>query len=149
MAFIEGLSYAIAPIMAFVVLFGSVGLRMNIGYFSMLLWIQLWMPILAVINLFINMSAAGKMAALASANHNLPSMMGIYQLDMELQQWLSMGGMLAASTPALTLMLIYRGAVTAAHFLGRMDGSDYVNERIAIPDVTSPAPVLNAQAQHQ
>ena len=149
MAFIEGLSYAIAPIMAFVVLFGSVGLRMNIGYFSMLLWIQLWMPILAVINLFINMSAAGKMTALASANYNLPSMMGIYQLDMELQQWLSIGGMLAASTPAITLMLIYRGAVTATHFLGRMDGGDYVNEKIATPDVISPAPLLNAQPQHQ
>jgi len=149
MAFIEGLSYAIAPIMAFVVLFGSVGLRMNIGYFSMLLWIQLWMPILAVINLFINMSAAGKMAALTSANYNLPSMMGIYQLDMELQQWLSIGGMMAASTPAITLMLIYRGAVTATHFLGWMDGGDYVNEKIASPDVISPAPVLNAQPLHQ
>jgi conjugal transfer mating pair stabilization protein TraG len=149
MAFIEGLSYAIAPIMAFVVLFGSVGLRMNIGYFSMLLWIQLWMPILAVVNLFINMSAAGKMAALTSANYNLPSMMGIYQLDMELQQWLSIGGMLAASTPAITLMLIYRGAVTATHFLGRMDGGDYVNEKIATPDVVSPGPLLNAQPLHQ
>ena len=145
MAFIEGLSYAIAPIMAFVVLFGSVGLRMNISYFSMLLW----MPILAVINLFINMSAAGKMTALTSANYNLPSMMGIYQMDMELQQWLSIGGMLAASTPAITLMLIYRGAVTATHFLGRMDGGDYVNEKIATPDVISPAPVLNAQPLHQ
>ncbi|MDX8128071.1 conjugal transfer protein TraG N-terminal domain-containing protein [Methylomonas sp. OY6] len=149
MAFIEGLSYAIAPIMAFVVLFGSVGIRMNIGYFSMLLWIQLWMPILAVINLFLQMSAAGKMAALTTANYNLPSMMGIYQLDMELQQWLSIGGMLAASTPAITLMLIYRGAVTATHFLGRMDGGDYANERIATPDVISPAPILNAQPQHQ
>ncbi|WGS83863.1 conjugal transfer protein TraG N-terminal domain-containing protein [Methylomonas sp. UP202] len=149
MAFIEGLSYAIAPIMAFVVMLGNVGIRMNIGYFSMLLWIQLWMPILAVINLFIQMSAAGKMAALTTATYNLPSMMGIYQLDIELQQWLSIGGMLAASTPAITLMLIYRGAVTATHFLGRMDGGDYVNEKIATPDVISPAPVLNAQAQHQ
>lgn len=149
MAFIEGLSYAIAPIMAFVVMLGNVGIRMNIGYFSMLLWIQLWMPILAVINLFIQMSAAGKMAALITATYNLPSMMGIYQLDMELQQWLSIGGMLAASTPAITLMLIYRGAVTATHFLGRMDGGDTISERIATPDVISPAPVLNAQAQHQ
>jgi conjugal transfer mating pair stabilization protein TraG len=148
MAFIEGLSYAIAPIMAFVVMLGNVGIRMNIGYFSMLLWIQLWMPILAVINLFIQMSAAGKMAALTTATYNLPSMMGIYQLDTELQQWLSIGGMLAASTPAITLMLIYRGAVTATHFLGRMDGGDYVNEKIATPGVISPAPVLNAQAQH-
>jgi conjugal transfer mating pair stabilization protein TraG len=149
MAFIEGLSYAIAPIMAFVVMLGNVGIRMNIGYFSMLLWIQLWMPILAVINLFIQMSAAGKMAALTTATYNLPSMMGIYQMDMELQQWLSIGGMLAASTPAITLMLIYRGAVTATHFLGRMDGGDYVNEKIATPDVISSAPVLNAQSQHQ
>jgi conjugal transfer mating pair stabilization protein TraG len=149
MAFIEGLSYAIAPIMGFVVLFGSVGIRMNIGYFSMLLWIQLWMPILAVINLFINMSAAGKMSALTAANYNLPSMMGIYQMDMELQQWLSIGGMLAASTPAISLMLIYRGAVTTTHFLGRMDGGDYANEKIVSPDVVSPAPVLNAQPQHQ
>ena len=149
MAFIEGLSYAIAPIMGFVVLFGSVGIRMNIGYFSMLLWIQLWMPILAVINLFINMSASGKMAALTAANYNLPSMMGIYQMDMELQQWLSIGGMLAASTPAISLMLIYRGAVTTTHFLGRMDGGDYANEKIVSPDVVSPAPVLNAQPQHQ
>jgi len=76
-------------------------------------------------------------------------MMGIYQMDMELQQWLSIGGMLAASTPAITLMLIYRGAVTATHFLGRMDGGDYVNEKIATPDVLSPAPVLNAQPLHQ
>ena len=149
MAFIEGLSYAIAPIMGFVVLFGSVGIRMNIGYFTMLLWIQLWMPILAVINLFINMSASGKMAALTAANYNLPSMMGIYQMDMELQQWLSIGGMLAASTPAISLMLIYRGAVTTTHFLGRMDGGDYANEKITTPDVVSPAPVLNAQPQHQ
>lgn len=149
MAFIEGLSYAIAPIMGFVVLFGSIGIRMNIGYFSMLLWIQLWMPILAVINLFINMSAAGKMAALTQANYNLPSMMGIYQMDMELQQWLSIGGMLAASTPAISLMLIYRGAVTTTHFLGRMDGGDYANEKITTPDVVSPAPVLNAQPKHQ
>jgi conjugal transfer mating pair stabilization protein TraG len=149
MAFIEGLSYSIAPIMAFVVMFGSVGLKMNIGYFSMLLWIQLWMPILAVINLFINMSAAGQMTALMTANYNLPSMMGIYQMDMELQQWISIGGMLAASTPAITLMLIYRGAVTATHFLGRMDGGDYANEKIVSPDVVSSAPVLNAQPQHQ
>jgi conjugal transfer mating pair stabilization protein TraG len=149
MAFIEGLSYSIAPIMAFVVMFGSVGLKMNIGYFSMLLWIQLWMPILAVINLFINMSAAGQMSALNAANYNLPSMMGIYQMDMELQQWLSIGGMLAASTPAISLMLIYRGAVTTTHFLGRMDGGDYANEKIVSPDVVSPAPMLNAQPQHQ
>lgn len=149
MAFIEGLSYALAPIMAFVIMLGALGVRMNVGYFSMLLWIQLWMPILAVVNLFIQMAASSKLAALTGANFSLPSMYGIYKMDQELQNWLAVGGMLAASTPAITLMLIYRGAVTATHFLGRMDGGDHVNERIATPDVIGPAPVLNIQPMHQ
>ncbi|MBP1151353.1 MULTISPECIES: conjugal transfer protein TraG N-terminal domain-containing protein [unclassified Methylocaldum] len=149
MAFIEGLSYAIAPIMAFVIMLGALGVRMNVGYFSMLLWIQLWMPILAVVNLFIQMAASSKLAALTGANFSLPSMYGIYKMDQELQNWLAVGGMLAASTPAITLMLIYRGAVTATHFLGRMDGGDHVNERIATPDVIGPAPVMNIQPMHQ
>ncbi|WP_240506752.1 conjugal transfer protein TraG N-terminal domain-containing protein [Methylocaldum sp. SAD2] len=149
MAFIEGLSYAIAPIMAFVIMLGALGVRMNVGYFSMLLWIQLWMPILAVVNLFIQMAASSKLAALTGANFSLPSMYGIYKMDQELQNWLAVGGMLAASTPAITLMLIYRGAVTATHFLSRMDGGDHVNERIAAPDVIGPAPVLNLQPMHQ
>lgn len=149
MAFIEGLSYALAPMMAFVIMLGALGIRMNIAYFSMLLWIQLWMPILAVVNLFIQMAASAKMAALTGATFNLPSIYGIYKLDQELQNWIAIGGMLAASTPAITLMLIYRGAVTATHFLSRMDSGDHVNERITTPDVIGPAPVLNLQPMHQ
>ncbi len=52
----------------------------------MLLWIQLWMPILAVVNLYITMAAAGKMEALNAAQFNLPSMYGLYQMDMAIQE---------------------------------------------------------------
>jgi conjugal transfer mating pair stabilization protein TraG len=149
MTWIEGFSYAITPLMAFTVLLGARGIHITGQYFLMLLWIQLWMPILAVINLYITMSAGGDLAALDAAQFNLPSMYGLYRMDLEIQNWLAVGGMLASSTPAIALMLVYGGSITATHFLGRMQGGDFVDEKITSPAVVSPAPVLNLQPLHQ
>ena len=149
MTWIEGFSYAITPLMAFAVMLGARGIQITGQYFLMLLWIQLWMPILAVVNLYITMAAAGKMDAIDAAQFNLPSMYGLYQMDMAIQEWLAIGGMLASSTPAIALMLVYGGSVTATHFLGRMQGGDFVNEKINSPDIVSPAPILNLQPNYQ
>jgi conjugal transfer mating pair stabilization protein TraG len=149
MTWIEGFSYAITPLMAFAVMLGARGIHITGQYFLMLLWIQLWMPILAIVNLYITMSAAGKMAALDAAQFNLPSIYGIYQMDMAIQEWLGVGGMLASSTPAIALMLVYGGSITATHFLGRMQGGDFIDEKIASPNIVSPAPVMNMQPNYQ
>jgi conjugal transfer mating pair stabilization protein TraG len=149
MTWIEGFSYAITPLMAFAVMLGAQGIHITGQYFLMLLWIQLWMPILAIVNLYITMSAAGKMAALDAAQFNLPSIYGIYQMDMAIQEWLGVGGMLASSTPAIALMLVYGGSITATHFLGRMQGGDFIDEKIASPNIISPAPVMNMQPNYQ
>ncbi len=150
MTWIEGFSYAITPLMAFAVLLGARGIQIAGQYLLMLLWIHLWMPILAVINLYITMSATGELSALDAAQFNLPSMLGLYRMDMEIQNWLAVGGMLASSTPAIALMLVYGGSITATHFLGRMQGGDFVDEKITSPSVVGPAPLLNLQpmAQH-
>jgi conjugal transfer mating pair stabilization protein TraG len=135
---IEGFSYAITPLMAFAVMLGALGIRITGQYFLMLLWIQLRMPILAVVNLYITMAAAGKMAALDAAQFNLPSIYGIYQMVMAIQEWLGVGG-----------MLVYGGSVTATHFLGWMQGGDFVNEKVGTPDILSPAQVMNMQPSYQ
>jgi conjugal transfer mating pair stabilization protein TraG len=50
--------------------------------------------------------------------------------------------MLAASTPAISLMLIYGSAITATHLAGRLQGRDFVDEKVISPDVVRPAPAL-------
>jgi conjugal transfer mating pair stabilization protein TraG len=149
MTWIEGFTYAITPIMAFAVMLGARGIAITGQYFLMLLWIQLWMPILAIINLYINMGASAKFTALQAARFNLPSMDGLYHMDMVLQDWVSIGGMLASSTPAISLMLIYGGSITATHFLGRMQGGDFVDEKITSPTIENPAPYLTMQPAYQ
>ena len=149
MAWIEGFSYAITPLMAFAVMLGATGIRMSGQYVLMLLWVQLWMPLLAIINLYITLSATAGFAALNLAQFNLPSIAGIYQMDMEIQNWLAVGGMLASSTPAIALMLVYGGSITATHFLGRMQGGDYVDEKMASPPILNPAAMIGMQSMHQ
>ena len=50
--------------------------------------------------------------------------------------------MLAASTPAISLMLIYGSAITATHLAGRLQGGDTIDEKITSPDVIRPAAAL-------
>ena len=76
------------------------------------------------------------------ANLDVPSILSLYKLDFLLQDYLATGGMLAASTPAISLMLIYGSAITATHLASRFQGGDFVDEKISSPDVLRPAPAL-------
>ncbi len=72
----------------------------------------------------------------------MPSILSLYKLDFLLQDYLATGGMLAASTPAISLMLIYGSAITATHLARRFQGGDFIDEKITSPDVMRPAPAL-------
>ena len=104
------------------------------------LWIQLWMPILAISNLYLILTAQRAFEALADQNSAvLPSFRALYESDLLLQSYLGTAGMLIASTPAISLMLIYGSAITATHLAGRLQGGDHVNERLTAPDVLQPS----------
>ena len=143
MTFFEGLIFAITPLMAFTIALGPAGIAMTGKYLLFALWIQLWMPIMAIINLYLHMAIAGDLDALQhTANLTLPSILALYKLDFLLQDYLATGGMLAASTPAISLMLIYGSAITATHLAGRLQGGDFIDEKITSPDVMRPAAAL-------
>ncbi|WP_295623189.1 conjugal transfer protein TraG N-terminal domain-containing protein [uncultured Lamprocystis sp.] len=151
MTFFEAFLFAVSPLMVFAVGLGPVGIRMVGKYLLFGLWIQLWQPILAIINLYLLMAIRFKLDALQDAglgNTPLPSIYAIWKLDFLISDYLGVGGMLAASTPAISLMLIYGSAVTATHLAGRLQGGDLINEKIASPDVVNPAAALTVGPIH-
>ena len=112
-------------------------------YLLIALWIQLWLPVMAVINLYLHMAIAGEFDALRTAQGlELPAMYALFKSDLLLQDYLATGGLLAASTPAISLMLIYGTSVAATHLAGRLQGRDHIAERAVAPDVASPAGAL-------
>ncbi|AFL73584.1 conjugal transfer protein TraG N-terminal domain-containing protein, partial [Thiocystis violascens] len=139
MTFFEGFIFAIGPFMAFAVALGPIGIAMVGRYLIFGLWIQLWLPILAITNLYLILAAQRAFEALSDqAGVTLPSFRALYESDLLLQDYLATGGMQVASTPAISLMLIYGSAITATHLAGRLQSGDHVNERLTSPDVLQP-----------
>ncbi|MGB5735995.1 MAG: conjugal transfer protein TraG N-terminal domain-containing protein, partial [Thiohalocapsa sp.] len=143
MTFFEGFIYAIAPLMGFAVALGPLGISLAGKWLMFAFWTQLWLPVLAITNLYLMMAAGRDLDALSNAANIDPfSFYGLMQMDRVLQDWLATGGMLAAATPAISLMLIYGSAVTATHLAGRLRGSDHIDEHALSPNVSSTAPAL-------
>jgi hypothetical protein len=125
MTFFEALMYVAAPFAAILVAFGMGGIQMIGKYLVFALWIQLWKPVAAVGNMFIQMSVAGEMSNLSqfaqAKGHSITSLASQPEVFDALQHWIGVGGMLVASTPMITLMLMYGSAVTASSLAGRID----------------------------
>jgi len=143
MTFLEGFTYAVTPIMAFVLSIAPIGGKMAGKYLLTLVWISMWQPVMAVINLYILMSASGKMQALDSLSAPVTSYIGMQEANQEIQNWLATGGMLASATPALSLMLVYGSAITATHLAGRLGGGDHVDETQTAPSLAKTSPAMN------
>ncbi|MBL4606293.1 MAG: conjugal transfer protein TraG N-terminal domain-containing protein, partial [Pseudomonadales bacterium] len=149
LAFFEAFIYAVTPIMAFVIVLGSRGVQLAGKYFALLIWIQLWMPILSVVNLYIYISASRKMETYAlMEGHNWNSFYALNSAADVMQNWIATGGLLASSTPAIALMLIYGSSVTATHLAGRLKSTDSIDQNYQTPDIKNNKPLADVDSKY-
>lgn len=144
--FVEGMVYAITPLMAILVVMGPFGISLVGKHLIALIWIQLWMPLLAFANMYIYVSATGTMSAFIDKTGNdLTSFAGLGSLDMYIDTWISTGSYMAASAPALAGFLVYGSSVALTNIAQRIQGSDTINEKMLAPDISN-APSMVSQA---
>ena len=146
MAFVEIFVIGIAPFMAFIVMLGPIGFSMIGKYMMMLIWIVLWPSVLSLSHLYceLSMRRALEEQQLDNAN-NFLTMNNLDFFYNSAADWVAVGGMLVAATPALTLMLTYGSSMAATHLAGRLRPNDTINEKVAAPDISTPAPVVAGQ----
>src|SRR5699024_10173671 len=143
MTFFEGFVYAITPIMAFMIVMGGFGIKLAGKYMQTILWIQLWMPVLSIINLFIHMAASREMASLAASAAGLSSFYALDSAADTMENWIATGGMLAAATPLISLFIVSGSTYAFTGLASRINGADHVNEKITSPDVVKPSPLMD------
>lgn len=141
LTFVEGFFYAITPIMAMVIGLGTMGLSMAGKYLTFALWIQFWMPLMAIVNAYLHMASSGEMAAMTAMASEV-SLSGVLQWDGIIQHYLAVGGMLATSVPLLALFIVTGSYYAMTHFSGKIEGADHVNEKLAAPDAVARAPLF-------
>lgn len=146
MAFFEGFLYAVTPFMALLVAFVPSGIGLIFKFFAMFIWIQMWMPVMAVLNHYLQIIMQQKLTSLVvDGLIPLTSIQGQVMGMSNINDWMATAGMLASSTPAISLALLYGGAITMTHLAGRLQSGDFVNEKIARPDVVQPGAVVGMQ----
>lgn len=137
LTFLEGFTYAMTPILVFLVGLGPYGMQVIIGFLVTLIWIVSWMPTLAVVNYFQHLIAAGRLEALAENGAGIDTMAGLFQADSIVQTYLATGGNMAAAVPALTASFLFLGArAFGANLMAQRlsSGQDTFKEEKASPD---------------
>lgn len=149
-AFFEAFIYSIMPIMAFALALGSKGMQLAAKYFATLVWIQLWLPLLSIINLYIYTAATRNISSYANVEgFNWDSFYALSTVGQQAETWLATGGLLASMTPALALMLVYGSSVTATQLAGRMKSDKFIDESISSPSAVKNGPVINTASMFQ
>ncbi len=149
MSFIEGFVYAITPFAAFIMLLGVFGLRLYFKYFIMLIWVQLWLPVVAICNMFIMSGATRDLGEFALGGKDPTSFYALNKISETVATWISVGGMFTAAVPLLTFIVVSGSAFALTSLTNRMAGADHINEKIASPDVVSPNAGLSMAALNQ
>lgn len=140
--FFEGFVYAVTPFMAILICMGAFGLGIAIKYFQTLIWIQLWMPILAIINLYIYMSAQGAVDSAGIVDKHIDSFYALGTLAQTVETWTSVGGMLAAMTPVIAFFIVAGSAYTFTSIASKLNGADHIDEKAMSPDIIKQAPMF-------
>ena len=141
MAFIEGFFYAITPFASILILLGLFGLNIFIKYIILLLWVQLWTPVMAIINMYIMHGAALDIFKIPAQLTGQDSSVSLYMNDSIAQvteNWISVGSMFMAATPLLTFIILTGSAYALTSLTSRMNGADVINERMITPDLIQP-----------
>lgn len=145
-SYIEAFFYAVSPFMAFLFTLGAVGISLFARYLLLAIWVQLWLPVMAINNLYINIAASERLRSIDAGGMDILSLAGLESVWTETTSWLAVGGLLAAATPLLTLMILTGSYYAFTRLTDRMAGGDHIDERIATPATLQPAPVAAAGA---
>lgn len=146
LSFMEVFTYGTTPIVMFLVGVGAMGFKMIFRYLQMAMWIQLWLPLMALLNFYVNFTVQGKLAAFAVSTGLDPgSVLGIANMG-GFEDFMATVGIIATSIPALAMFLIYGGTVAASAVAGRLQAGNFVNEKIMSPDLIKPPAQLDMSA---
>lgn len=142
LTFFEGFIYAITPLMAFMIVMGNFGIQLLGKYLQTLFWIQLWMPVMSITNLFIHVAATRALAHLASSDAGFSSMYALDTVGNILQHWIATGGMLASATPMISLFIVSGSTYAMSGLAGRISASEGIDTNIAAPKAVQQSPIL-------
>ncbi|RIY32852.1 hypothetical protein CKF54_03940 [Psittacicella hinzii] len=142
--FLEGFFYAVVPFIFLLLMLGNFGLRMLGKFIMLLVWLQMWQPIISIINLYYQQAISKSLSQLQHSYIALDSFWGITLFSQKLESYIATSGMLLSSVGSLALFLIYGGAVAATSLASKLAPAVPSASANLSPNIVQAAPVVQA-----
>lgn len=145
-SFLEVFVFVMTPFIAFFAVLGIWGLMRVVGFFALLVWVQLWPPIMAIVNSYTIWIVQRANEAREAANLPFGSIANMETIYPMMSDWLGTSGMMMASVASLALMIIYGGSHAAVNMASRIAARDTVDESTVAPGVLRNSSPLSASS---
>ena len=149
-AFMEVFVVCAGPIMAFIIAaFGTGGLNILVSFLVTHVWICLWMPTLAICNLYLYTQITRYVDQVTSSSGaDILSYGSLDDTFAQIQNWVAVGGMLAAATPILAGMMLWGAKSGAQALANRFSTSGHIDPTNAAPQVVRSAPYVQNEPSY-
>ena len=130
MAFIEAFAYGIAPFAGILLMMGVFGIKLALKYFMLLLWVQSWLPVMAIVNNYMYSALSRGVLELRGLSNDysngaaFDSIYTVNKLADVTSDWIAHSGLFLSLIPVLTLF------------------GDFINEKAMVPDAMQNGPVF-------
>ncbi len=155
MPIFQGIIYALAPFMAFLIGLGVMGLRMILKYFLIIIWTQTWLPLAAVVNLYILTKLQTSTAAIMLVGLNNAtgattdiSFNQMYDVLVATQKHIALAGNLFALIPALGGFIVWGSSVAFNSLANSAAAPAPADTKTLAPDMTNAPALNNRSSEH-
>ncbi|MCW7549975.1 conjugal transfer protein TraG N-terminal domain-containing protein [Photorhabdus sp. APURE] len=143
MPIFQGMVYALTPFMAFLFGLGIMGLRMVLKYLLVVMWTQTWLPLAAIVNLYILVNTRETMSALFTTTGSI-SFSQLYNMLYETQKSIGLAGNLYAMIPALGGFIVWGSSIAFNSLAKSAAAPSAADTKTMAPDVTN-TPAINSR----
>ncbi|MEX9568623.1 conjugal transfer protein TraG N-terminal domain-containing protein [Providencia vermicola] len=141
MPIFQGLIYALTPFMAFLFGLGIMGVRLVMKYFLVIIWTQTWMPLAAVVNMYVLVHTQTNLSAIFNGIDPI-SFDKLYLMLFETQKSIGLAGNLYAMIPALGGFIVWGSSVAFNSLANSAAAPHAADTKQMAPDVSN-APAMN------
>lgn len=147
MPIFQGIIYALTPFMAFLLGLGVMGLRLIMKYFLIIVWTQTWVPLAAVINLYMltkMQSDANAILMIGGGANQIGTLAfnQLYDLLISTQKNIGLAGHLFGLIPALGGFIVWGSSMAFNSLSNSAAAPSPADTKVLAPDMTN-APALN------
>ncbi|WP_338885832.1 conjugal transfer protein TraG N-terminal domain-containing protein [Xenorhabdus sp. TH1] len=142
-SFVQAAVYGLVPFVAFTLAFGMMGMGLALKYILVLLWVQTWQPLMAIMNAILLTKTQSDLSVLSSG---ITTFNDLYHILDVTQKNIALAGHLMASVPVLGAFVVFGSSYAFMGLTGNLSSTNSPDTEPLAPAATDSAPINTTSA---